>query len=131
MKATPHPIIKDDFSFDELNNCIRHLLVELSNNAPTYFDCRIGVTQMDGEFLRFTSRNSKTLYKVVGSEYHAHEKAVYLNIVKQDRHYHSARQGELILRIKVVCNGSIEDLEAQIFAQYDELNERIRELYND
>ena len=131
MKVTSHPIIKDDFSFDELNYCIRPLLVELSYNTPTYFDCRMGLTKMDGEFLCFTSRNSKTLYKVVGSEYHAHEKSVYLNIVKQDKHHHSARQGELILRIKVVCNGSIEDLEAQIMAQYDVLNERIRELYND
>ena len=131
MKVTSHPIIKDDFSFDELNNCIRPLLVELNNNAPKRSYCHLGVTQMDGEFWRFTSKNSETLYKVVGSEYHTHEKAVYLNIVKQDKHYHSARQGELILRIKVVCNGSIEDLEAQIFAQYDELNERIRELYND
>ena len=131
MKATSRPIIKEDFSFDELNNCLHPLLVKLSNNAPKHSDCRLGLTQMDGGFLRFTSKNSETLYKVVGSEYHAHEKAVYLNIVKQDKHYHSARQGELILRIEVSCNGSVEDLEAQIMAQYDVLNERIQELYND
>ena len=122
---------KEDFSFDELNNCIRPLLVKLSNNAPSKSDCRLGKSEIDGDFLRITSKNNETLYKVLGSEYHGEQKIVYLNIVKQASHYHAGWQGMMVSRIEVACDGSINDLEAQLMKQYDKVNKLLHELYND
>ena len=122
---------RNNFSFEELNNAIRPLLVKLGNTAPKHCDCRFGCSEIDGEFLRFTSKNNETLYKILGSEYHEREGLIYINVVRQQKHYHAGWQGMMLSRIEVSCGGSTNNLEAELMAKYDELNEIFHELYND